>query len=77
MAKLSIVKVKLDREVNCYVLSDATSKEAVVIDPGMPIEKIDRTLGIQINAAKHTIFRAVRKLREALEPFVRSTPCNT
>jgi len=40
VAKLSIVKVKLDREVNCYVVSDATSKEAVVIDPGMPVEKI-------------------------------------
>jgi RNA polymerase sigma-70 factor (ECF subfamily) len=44
---------------------------------GMPVEEIGRTLGIQVNAAKHTIFRAVRKLRESLEPFVRSTPCNT
>src|SRR4051812_23442092 len=44
---------------------------------GMPVEEIGRTLGIQVNAAKHTIFRAVRKLREALEPIVRSTPCNT
>jgi RNA polymerase sigma-70 factor (ECF subfamily) len=44
---------------------------------GMPVEEIGRTLGIQVNAAKHTIFRAVRKLREALEPFVRSKPCNT
>jgi len=32
---------------------------------------------IQVNAAKHTIFRAVRKLRQSLEPFVRSSPCNT
>jgi RNA polymerase sigma-70 factor (ECF subfamily) len=44
---------------------------------GMPVEEIGRTLGIQVSAAKHTIFRAVKKLREALEPFVRSTPCNT
>jgi|SRR5205807_2869385 len=44
---------------------------------GMPVEEIGRTLGIQVNAAKHTIFRAVRKLRESLEPFVRSKPCNT
>jgi RNA polymerase sigma-70 factor (ECF subfamily) len=40
---------------------------------GMPVEEIGRTLGIQVNAAKHTIFRAVRKLRESLEPFVRQT----
>jgi RNA polymerase sigma-70 factor, ECF subfamily len=44
---------------------------------GMPVEEIGRTLGIQVNAAKHTIFRAVRKLRESLEPFVRSSPCRT
>jgi RNA polymerase sigma-70 factor, ECF subfamily len=44
---------------------------------GMPVEEIGKTLGIQVNAAKHTIFRAVRKLRESLEPMVRSTPCNT
>ena len=40
MSKLSIVKVKLDREVNAYIVSCATTKEAVVIDPGMPAEKI-------------------------------------
>jgi RNA polymerase sigma-70 factor (ECF subfamily) len=42
---------------------------------GMPVEEIGKTLGIQVNAAKHTIFRAVRKLRESLEPLVRTTPC--
>ena len=44
---------------------------------GMPVEEIGKTMGIQVNAAKHTIFRAVRKLRQALEPFVRSSTCNT
>src|SRR6266852_3316679 len=43
----------------------------------LPVEEIGKTLGIQVNAAKHTIFRAVRKLREALEPLVRSNPCST
>jgi RNA polymerase sigma-70 factor, ECF subfamily len=43
---------------------------------GMPVEEIGRTLGIQVSAAKHTIFRAVRKLRESLEPLVRKTQCN-
>jgi RNA polymerase sigma-70 factor (ECF subfamily) len=44
---------------------------------GMPVEEIGKTMGIQVNAAKHTIFRAVRKLRQSLEPFVRSSTCNT
>src|SRR5438874_13255685 len=44
MAKLGIVKVKLDREVNCYVISDASTKEAIVIDPGLPAEKIAEQL---------------------------------
>src|SRR5579859_8268501 len=44
MSKLAIVKVKLDREVNCYVMSDASTKEAVVIDPGLPADKIAEQL---------------------------------
>jgi glyoxylase-like metal-dependent hydrolase (beta-lactamase superfamily II) len=40
MAKLSIVKLKLDREVNAYIVSCATTKEAVVIDPGLPVDSI-------------------------------------
>ena len=39
---------------------------------GMCIDDIGRTLGVQPNAAKHSIFRAVQKLRRALEPLVGS-----
>src|SRR6202171_3053980 len=53
MAKLSILKVKLDREVNGYVLSGASTKEAVVSDPGPPVEKIPEQLkGLK---APHTL----------------------
>lgn len=40
MSKLAIVKVKLEKEVNCYIVSCASTKEAVIIDPGQPAEKI-------------------------------------
>ena len=35
---------------------------------GMRIEDVSRALGCQPNAAKHSVFRAVQKLRRALEP---------
>ena len=44
MPKLAIVKVKLEREVNAYVISCSTTKEAVVIDPGLPADKIAEQL---------------------------------
>ena len=37
---------------------------------GQSIEEISAALGLKANAAKHSIFRAVRKMRLALEPFV-------
>lgn len=37
---------------------------------GQSIEDISRSLGLKANAAKHSIFRAVRKMRLALEPFI-------
>jgi RNA polymerase sigma-70 factor (ECF subfamily) len=40
---------------------------------GHSIDEIGRTLGIQESAAKHAVFRAVRKLRAALEPLRRET----
>lgn len=37
---------------------------------GQSIEEIGGTLGLGTNATKHSIFRAVQKLRKALEPLV-------
>lgn len=37
---------------------------------GMSIEEISRALGLKANAAKHSVFRAVKKMRTALEPLV-------
>jgi RNA polymerase sigma-70 factor (ECF subfamily) len=37
---------------------------------GQSIEEISGALGLSNNAAKHSIFRAVQKLRRALEPLV-------
>jgi RNA polymerase sigma-70 factor (ECF subfamily) len=36
---------------------------------GMCIEDVSRVLGCQPGAAKHSVFRAVQKLRRALEPL--------
>jgi RNA polymerase sigma-70 factor (ECF subfamily) len=40
---------------------------------GRSIDEIGRTLGLRTSATKHSIFRAVQKMRRALEPVVRST----
>jgi RNA polymerase sigma-70 factor (ECF subfamily) len=37
---------------------------------GRSIDEISQSLGLKTNATKHSIFRAVRKMRVALEPFV-------
>jgi RNA polymerase sigma-70 factor (ECF subfamily) len=37
---------------------------------GMGLDEVSRALGCQPGAAKHSVFRAVRKLRRALEPAV-------
>lgn len=36
---------------------------------GRSIDEIGRTLGLRTSAAKHSVFRAVKKLRVALEPL--------
>jgi RNA polymerase sigma-70 factor (ECF subfamily) len=37
---------------------------------GQSIDEISRALGLKTNATKHSIFRAVKKMRVALEPLV-------
>jgi glyoxylase-like metal-dependent hydrolase (beta-lactamase superfamily II) len=49
MGKLGIVKVRLEREVNGYILSCATTKEAVIIDPGLPVDRlVEQTKGLTV-----------------------------
>jgi RNA polymerase sigma-70 factor, ECF subfamily len=40
---------------------------------GMPLEEIGEILGTRMNATKNTVFRAVKKLRQHLQPFTGST----
>ena len=50
-------------------LSDAERSAFVLRHfEGMRIEEVGRALGCQPGAAKHSVFRAVQKLRRALEP---------
>lgn len=37
---------------------------------GHSIDEISQSLGLKANAAKHSVFRAVRKMRAALEPLL-------
>lgn len=70
-------RIVLSREVQVRVgeaLAELTPKEraAFVLRhfEGCGIEEIARILEVRSNAAKHTVFRAVKKLRRALAPLV-------
>jgi len=41
---------------------------------GQSIEEIGQALGLRASATKNSVFRAVQKLRRALEPFVQVKP---
>ncbi len=45
---------------------------------GMSIDEVGAALGLKASATKHSIFRAVRKMRQALEPLVdeKGTRCS-
>lgn len=61
-----------DRVANAMNELSATERTAFVLRhfEGMCIEEVSRVLDCQPGAAKHSVFRAVQKLRRALEPLV-------
>jgi len=61
-----------DRVSETMAALSRTERAAFVLRhfEGRSIEEIGTTLGLGPSAAKHSIFRAVRKMRTALEPFV-------
>jgi RNA polymerase sigma-70 factor, ECF subfamily len=70
-------RMTLSSEVRQRVLAamedlSATERTAFVLRhfEGMCIEEVSRVLECQPGAAKHSVFRAVQKLRRTLEPFV-------
>ena len=60
-----------DRVSDAMNLLSASERTAFVLRhfEGMCIEDVSRVLGCQPGAAKHSVFRAVQKLRRALEPL--------
>jgi RNA polymerase sigma-70 factor (ECF subfamily) len=44
---------------------------------GCSLDEIGETLGLRMGATKHSIFRAVQKMRRALAPFVGASAANT
>src|SRR5271166_4936091 len=61
-----------DRVADAMGELSASERTAFVLRhfEGMCIEDVSRILGCQPGAAKHSVFRAVQKLRRALEPLV-------
>jgi RNA polymerase sigma-70 factor (ECF subfamily) len=61
-----------DRIASAMSALSARERAAFVLRhfEGHSIDDISRSLGLKSNATKHSIFRAVRKMRAALEPFV-------
>jgi RNA polymerase sigma-70 factor (ECF subfamily) len=61
-----------DRVTAAMTELSASERTAFVLRhfEGMCIEEVSRVLGCQPGAAKHSVFRAVQKLRRALEPLV-------
>jgi RNA polymerase sigma-70 factor, ECF subfamily len=65
-----------DRVAEAMEELSATERTAFVLRhfEGMRIEDVSRVLDCAPGAAKHSVFRAVQKLRKALEPLVSTAP---
>jgi RNA polymerase sigma-70 factor, ECF subfamily len=61
-----------DRVTNAMSSLSAMERAAFALRhfEGQSIEEISHALGLKANATKHSIFRAVKKMRVALEPLV-------
>ena len=70
--RLSLSGEIRDRLAEAMNELSATERTAFVLRhfEGMCIEDVSRVLDCQPGAAKHSVFRAVQKLRRALEPLV-------
>jgi len=68
-----VMSAEVRRKVEA-TMNELTEKEkaAFVLRhyEGLSIEEVARAMGLRANAAKNNIFRAVQKLRRALEPVV-------
>ena len=63
---------EIDRRVRAALADLSPLERAAFIlrhYEGRSIDEISRTLGLGISAAKHSVFRAVKKLRVVLEPL--------
>jgi RNA polymerase sigma-70 factor (ECF subfamily) len=61
-----------DRVRRAMSLLTPTERAAFVLRhfEGRPLDEIGPALGLQLSATKHSIFRAVQKMRKALRPLV-------
>lgn len=63
---------KIHERVAAAMAALSTSERAAFVlrhVEGLSIDEIGRALGLKTNATKHSVFRAVKKMRVALEPF--------
>ena len=69
LAESAEVRLRLTRALDCLTHSERAAFMLRHFE-GRSVEEIGRALGLRTSATKHSIFRAVQKMRRALEPLV-------